>query len=732
MKEKKKTALILEFEMDIPRKFRFCPKPFHGNISARLFVAMAVTFAVFSFAVFPVTAGKPYRKGHKVVKLVIDDFEKLSSDSRYDILGRSIPELLSVALLPYDSIKIVPRAELWNKALSMELAYDEMTLERITQVDILKAVKADYLLQGNFLEYRGTIKISGVLENVNSQKQTIVHSIRIEAKDIFPGVGSMALEVVKTLDKLKAISFKVRSFAVPCFQDTSEQPSKKSSFFKRDLAMSLSSALVRRDGASVVDWKRLERTCTTPARDGFELAKKLDVDAVIGGNIRIENGKLCIYLTFFIDENHMRLDLPSLEGNVDEYFEQKILLMEKVDEFLEGVLTQNGEWRVAELAGIEGNPEQCLEKAKSLLEQNDTSLAVLFLEKALSIRPKYPEAYYCLGLIRLDQTRLEDAVLEFEKAIELEPDFVEAYKALGQTYARLRLYPKSLKAYETVLQLKPDAPGIYRKIGNMYFLKGRYNDSKKYYLKAIEQDPEDVYGYYWLGVLNRAQGNRDEAVSWFKRALKIDPENNQARYSLVSELRLEGWNLWVAGKYRQAEKQFTLEIEYLPTPDAYFYRALSKGRIALHHTKDYLPAIKDYLTGLRLAEENQGPFRNRENALLNLTELYILSRNYNEAIFWAEKCMKEPGLNPRDKNIARSLHVIARILQGQTYHQDLECLEDQIADDTFRIEGWKFDLLKDFVKDNPTIEPDAQHVIIKLIQDMERMNIKSQQVNKKK
>jgi len=717
--------------MDTLKNCRFCSKPFQGYKFAWFFVALAVTLTVLLFTVYPVTAGETPGKGHKVITLVIDDFEKLSADPRFDILSRSIPELLSVALLPYDSIKIVPRAELWAHALSMKLPYEEMVLENIMQLDMLKAVDADYLLRGNFLEYRGTIKISGILQNVKSQKRTIVQSISIEAHDIFPGVGSVAMEVVRTLDKLRAISYKVRRFAVPCFQDTSEKPSTKSTSLKSDLAMSLSSALARRRGVSVVDWEKLEKTCTAPSLDGSELAKKLKVDAVIGGSIHVKNGKLSIYPKLFIDERKVQLNLPALEGNADEYFEQKTLLMEKVAEFLDGALTQNGEWRVDELPRSHDNPENLLEQAKSLIQQNDTSLAILFLQQALSMRPKYPEAYYYLGLIRLDQKRLEDAVLEFEKALELKHDFVEVHEALGETYARLGLFSKSLKAYETVLQLKPDAPRIYFKIGNIYFLKGKFTISKDYYRKAIDQDPKNTEGYYWLGVLSGIQGNRDEAVFWFKRALEIDPKNNMARNSLASQFRLKGWSLLKEGEYRQAERQFTLEIKYRPTPDAYFSRALTKGRIAWKHTKNYLPAIEDYLTALRLSENKQGSFAKRELALLNLTELYILSQNYNEAISWARTYMEEPGRNPTNETIAQFFYVIARILKGQPYRRDFERLQNQITEESFRIGGWKFDLLEDFVKDNPGINPDAQQVIFKLIQDMKLTNKKPQKVYKK-
>ena len=705
--------------MNIPKNCRFCLKSFQGYISTRFFLALTAALVVLLLAVYPVTAGETIGKEQKVVTLIIDDFKKLSADPRFDILSRSIPELLSVALLPNDSIKIVPRAKLYANARSMHLPCEDMDLENIMGPDMLKAVDADYLLQGNFFEYRGTIRISSVLQNVRSQKRTIIHPISIDAHDIFPGIGSVAIEVVRALDKLKAISYKIRRFAVPCFQDISEQPSTRSTSLKSDVAMSLSLSLARRRGVSVVGWQRLEKTCKAPPFKGSEFATKLGVDAVIDGSIRLKNGKLFIYPKLYIDEKKVQLDLPGVEGNIDDYFEQKTLLIEKVAEFLDGALTQKGEWRVAELPRSHGNPEELLKQAKSLIQQNDTSLAVLFLQKALSMRPKYPEAYYYLGLIRLDQKRLEDAVFQFKKALKLKRDFLKAHKALAETYARMRLYPESVKVYETILQLKLDLPRIYFKIGNMYFLEGKYKLSEDYYRKAIDQDHES---YYWLGVLYGIQGNRDEAVSWFKRTLKIDPENKAARNSLASQFHREGLGFLNKNQYRQAEKQFTQEIKYFPTPDAYYFRAKTKGRIAWKYKKSYFPAIQDYLTALQLTEKNPHSFARREFALLNMTELYILSQSYNEAISRAILYMKEPSHNQKNQTIARTLYVIALILQGQPYRQDLEGLQNQIADGTFRIINWKFDLLEGFVKDNPDINLEAQNKILKLIQDIELTN----------
>lgn len=49
------------------------------------------------------------------IKIVVQDFEQKSGDSRYGFLAGSLPELIQVALMPYDQIRPVFRSILYKR-----------------------------------------------------------------------------------------------------------------------------------------------------------------------------------------------------------------------------------------------------------------------------------------------------------------------------------------------------------------------------------------------------------------------------------------------------------------------------------------------------------------------------------------------------------------------------------------------------------------------------------------
>ena len=57
------------------------------------------------------------------------------------------------------------------------------------------------------------------------------------------------------------------------------------------------------------------------------------------------------------------------------------------------------------------------------------------LKKAISLNPKYANAYYNLGFILKDQGRLQDAELFHQKTLEIDPHFTDAYLSLSTMQA---------------------------------------------------------------------------------------------------------------------------------------------------------------------------------------------------------------------------------------------------------------------------------------------------------
>jgi Flp pilus assembly protein TadD len=68
-------------------------------------------------------------------------------------------------------------------------------------------------------------------------------------------------------------------------------------------------------------------------------------------------------------------------------------------------------------------------------QKDDTARAFDLLQKALKLRPAYPEALNNLGILYLRTQRRDEAVASFEKCIRVAPAFEQSYLNLARVYA---------------------------------------------------------------------------------------------------------------------------------------------------------------------------------------------------------------------------------------------------------------------------------------------------------
>ena len=66
---------------------------------------------------------------------------------------------------------------------------------------------------------------------------------------------------------------------------------------------------------------------------------------------------------------------------------------------------------------------------------DDSDRAYEYLQKALKLRPGYPEALNNLGVLYLRTQRRDQAVASFEECIRVAPEFDQAYLNLARVYA---------------------------------------------------------------------------------------------------------------------------------------------------------------------------------------------------------------------------------------------------------------------------------------------------------
>ena len=69
----------------------------------------------------------------------------------------------------------------------------------------------------------------------------------------------------------------------------------------------------------------------------------------------------------------------------------------------------------------------------ALQEQGKLDEAIEALNKALSLKPAYAEAYNNMGIALQEQGKLDEAIEALNKALSLKPDYTDAFNNMGNT-----------------------------------------------------------------------------------------------------------------------------------------------------------------------------------------------------------------------------------------------------------------------------------------------------------
>ena len=89
------------------------------------------------------------------------------------------------------------------------------------------------------------------------------------------------------------------------------------------------------------------------------------------------------------------------------------------------------------------------------------------------------EQEYSRGITAKNAKNWSAAVGSFQKAVSLKPAYPEAWNELGYALRNQGNYPDSLKAYDEALRLRPNFPEALEYLGEAYVKLGRMDDANK-------------------------------------------------------------------------------------------------------------------------------------------------------------------------------------------------------------------------------------------------------------
>jgi TolB-like protein/DNA-binding winged helix-turn-helix (wHTH) protein/cytochrome c-type biogenesis protein CcmH/NrfG len=230
--------------------------------------------------------------------------------------------------------------------------------------------------------------------------------------------------------------------------------------------------------------------------DVREVGRRLDVDYVLDGSVRSQNGRVRVNVALVNASDGIQLWSDSYDGRLDDIFAIQQRIGAATADALERKLV-----RAPQLDGplvTSGEVYALYLTARGLLRSRDTpkmEAAIELLRQAIKLDPNYAPAWSSLGAatamagagkedVAVTQRRAEGYV---RRALRLAPDLAEAHGALGMVLG----------------QGSPEARAHIR--------------------RAAALDPNSAENQFWLGNVEFGEGNFDRALQAYRRASEIDP-----------------------------------------------------------------------------------------------------------------------------------------------------------------------------------------------------------------
>jgi tetratricopeptide (TPR) repeat protein len=173
---------------------------------------------------------------------------------------------------------------------------------------------------------------------------------------------------------------------------------------------------------------------------------------------------------------------------------------------------------------------------------------------ALKINPNYRSPLNDLGLMAMEDGRLDDAESYFLSGIKIQADAI-FYTNLGTLNLRQKKYQVAEEYLLKALSLKPEYSDAHNNLGMIDLHFGKIVQAENHFRAAIKFNPDSMQAFANLGVLYKNTGDLPKAEIAFARALNLDSTNSDI-LNLLGEVYL------LAGLIDRASIKFNEALKF--------------------------------------------------------------------------------------------------------------------------------------------------------------------------
>lgn len=208
-----------------------------------------------------------------------------------------------------------------------------------------------------------------------------------------------------------------------------------------------------------------------------------------------------------------------------------------------------------------------LQKLVSNMQRGDTKAAIEVADRILTSDPQNFDALQLRALAAYYGRDLSAALRDIERAISLRKDFAQAFNTYGIILKAMGRHDDAIRQFEAALQRRQSYPEALYNIGNCHHEKGSLASAAAFYEKALAQDGTLLAALNNLGIVLGKQKNHAAALKCFDQAIRKQPRFAEGHYN-------RGDALAALGDFEQAIVSYGNALQLRPVfPAAHCNRA---------------------------------------------------------------------------------------------------------------------------------------------------------------
>jgi len=178
------------------------------------------------------------------------------------------------------------------------------------------------------------------------------------------------------------------------------------------------------------------------------------------------------------------------------------------------------------------SPKELTQKGMDLYGKHEFMEAILNLNKAIEIDPKYSQAYFVRGNIKAAFEDFHGAMKDYNSALDLNPKLGDGFFARGNVKMKLQDYYGAIADFSSAIALNENYVEAYFNRGKAKQFLQAYEDAINDCSKIIQINPKSIDAYYMRGLLRIDFGDMKQGCLDLSKAGEL---GDQKAYEAIKE-----------------------------------------------------------------------------------------------------------------------------------------------------------------------------------------------------